>query len=367
MPTELQEKASVQEKRFVLENAVEQRNASADERSVDELIAKCDLLIEELSKNKGFSSSAKKDWWDRLGSVAPIVSGAIIALVGAHFTSVYNQQQLKLQEVQTVERFFPHLMGDERSKRAAILAISSLTDTKLAAKIASVYASEGTASALEKIAQSEHGGNKSVAQKALSRVLDNLAENYSGDKRFPDAENAFKRALEVKSEAYGEQSTELLSTLDKFAELCQEHGELAQAGDLLKRSLAIKRQAYGNGSPEVELALRRLASVYKREGNLSEADLLLQELHQVEGQEKASSGASESSLEPEAKKTNAAGNNSEVTAPVKVPDETGSKIPVIELEPVSNTTSGATENVSGKTTEVSSEHHLLTEQEKHVQ
>lgn len=388
MPTELQAKVSVPEKKYTAENSLESFSvdqtsleqdsseqgsagqSSSGRGSVRELIAKCDLLIEELRKSKESSPSSGKDWWDRFGSIAPIISGAIIALVGAHFTSVYNQQQLKLQEVQTVERFFPHLMGDERSKRAAILAISSLTDTRLAAKIASIYASEGTAAALEKIAQSENGGNRSVAQKALSRVLDNLAENYSGDKRFQDAENAFSRALKVKSEAYGEQSVELIPTLDKFAELCLEHGDYGQAGSLLKRSLTIKKQAFGNTSPEVGQTLHRLSMVYKREGNNSEAEAFLQEAHQIEGKEKSliESSVSQGSVEPEVKKTGAGGANSEFSEPAKVIDELGSKapVPVIELEPVSNTVSGAIpETSAAKSADVLPEH-MLSETEKHV-
>src|SRR6185369_10701631 len=101
----------------------------------------------ELKEKIGQQTYPRKDGWDRLAALAPIFSAMIIAVIGACFTWSYNQQQLKVQQIQTIERFIPHLIGSEQSKRAAILAISSLGDARLAGKVASIFASSGTVSA----------------------------------------------------------------------------------------------------------------------------------------------------------------------------------------------------------------------------
>src|ERR1700757_2317233 len=117
------------------------------EDATNDVLAKVIEQQNELAKQLHVLQNAKvhKDWWDRVYAVAPIFSAVIIACTGAYFTWTYNLQQLKLQEIQTIEKFMPHLAGDEREKRAAILAISSLGNAKLAAKVASVFASSGTA------------------------------------------------------------------------------------------------------------------------------------------------------------------------------------------------------------------------------
>lgn len=124
-----------------------------------------------------------KDFWDRLTAISPIMSAAIIACIGAYFTYSYNQQQLKVQEIQTLERFIPHLVGDEKTKRAAILAISSMGNAPLAAKVAKIFASEGTASALRYVAETGDTKEQAVMREALYKTLDILGEKYKAEAR----------------------------------------------------------------------------------------------------------------------------------------------------------------------------------------
>lgn len=62
------------------------------------------------------------------------VATTAIAAVGAIATILYNQQQTRFQEIETVERFFPHLVStDNRLNEMARLTVKSLlTDPKLA-------------------------------------------------------------------------------------------------------------------------------------------------------------------------------------------------------------------------------------------
>lgn len=121
----------------------------------------------------------KKDFWDRLTALAPIIGASIMACIGAYATFTYNAQALRVQEIQTVEKFIPHLVGDDRSKRAAILAISSMGNAPLAAKVAKIFASPGTASALRTMAETaSNQQDKTVINDALTKTLDALADRY---------------------------------------------------------------------------------------------------------------------------------------------------------------------------------------------
>src|SRR4030095_2171038 len=95
-----------------------------------------ELKQEQVRVSEAIAKSAKvkKDGWDKIAAAAPIISGILISAMAGYFTFTYNQQQLRLQEIQTIEKFIPHLIGSEKSKKAAILAMSSLANTELAAR-----------------------------------------------------------------------------------------------------------------------------------------------------------------------------------------------------------------------------------------
>lgn len=116
------------------------------------------------------AANNKRDMWDKISAVSPIISGLAIALSALLCTFQYNQQQIKLQEAQTIERFIPHLMGNDTSKRMAILAMKTLVNTDLAAKYAAMFPSEGTMSALKQIAKNGDSQDKEIIYKYLNRA-----------------------------------------------------------------------------------------------------------------------------------------------------------------------------------------------------
>lgn len=224
----------------------------------------------------------KKDLWDRIGAIAPILSGTIIAIGGAYFTVAYNQAQLKLQEAQTIEKFIPHLLGDEKSKRAAILAISSLTDAKMAARVAAIFASPGTVSALESIAENDTSSDRKALKGALARALDNMAESYRMDKRYEEALGAYKKALNLQEQSIGPKSTELIPNLNRIAELYTIHKNYAEAEAQLKRAGEILKSSYGADSTQYAAGLRKLSQLYKEEGLESKAQSILAQAVAIE-------------------------------------------------------------------------------------
>ena len=236
------------------------------------------LLAQMAASSKG----RQKDIWDRLGAIAPVLSGTIIALGGTFFTLSYNEQQLKLQEAQTIERFIPHLLGDEKSKRAAILAISSITGAKMAAKIASIFASPGTVSALESLAENGTTTDRKTLKCALAKAMDNMAGNYVAEKRYDDAIVTSRKALSLQEQSFGAGSPELVSNLNRLAELCTINKDLGDAESYLKRSTEIQKTSFGADSTQFASQLRRLSVLYKEQGLDSKSQSILNQALAIE-------------------------------------------------------------------------------------
>lgn len=217
-------------------------------------------------------NKSKKDIWDKIAAVAPIVSGMLIFVMGGWFTYTYNQQQLHLQEIQTIEKFIPHLMGNDQSKRAAILAISSLTNAELATKFAGIFSSPGTVSALQSLAENGSQKDKNIATDALARALENLAARES---RLNEIETAFHKAA-TGSSANGGRSEPLdqieeAQKLERLAITLRERGHLGASESLLKQAVNIRLRATGD-SREVVNTLKKLSEVQSAQGNNVEAE-----------------------------------------------------------------------------------------------
>jgi hypothetical protein len=184
-----------------------------NEDEIKELLRELKQEQMRLSEAIATSAKVKKDGWDKIGATAPILSGILISAMAGYFTFSYNQQQLRLQEIQTIEKFIPHLMGNEKSKKAAILAMSSLTNTKLAARFASLFASEGTVSALKSIATTGDTKDRSIATEALQKALETIAQRYALENKSNEAD-ALNESLEQKEQAAsGEQGEALRASL----------------------------------------------------------------------------------------------------------------------------------------------------------
>lgn len=212
------------------------------------------------AKNEWFdkqSDRPPKDIWDKTAAIAPIVSGTLIFAMGGICTYNYNQQQLRLQEIQTIEKFIPHLMGNEQSKRAAILAISSLTNAELAGKFAQIFASQGTVSALQSIAENGSEKEKNIAADALARALEKARPH--------EIDGSYQQALAAPAQlplgpAEGEDNSEAVK-LESLAQICRDRGHLAASETLLKQAASLRLKASGGDSKEAVATLKKLADV----------------------------------------------------------------------------------------------------------
>jgi hypothetical protein len=125
-----------------------------------------------------------KDFWDKVSSVSTFLSSVIIALVGLVFTHSYNErqalrdqvvkeQQLRLAQVELVQKFTPQLTGSATDKKLAIIAIASLGNTELATNLAALDRSEGSREALEAIATA---GKTEAERNLAAEALQNFIE-----------------------------------------------------------------------------------------------------------------------------------------------------------------------------------------------
>jgi Tetratricopeptide repeat len=236
-------------------------------------------LAQSVSNRQYLETKPSKDVWDKIAAVAPIVSGFLIFATGTYCTFNFNQQQLKIQEVQTIEKFIPHLMGNEQSKKAAIMALSSMTNTETAGKVAQIFASSGTVSALQSLTQSGSEKDKAIATQALSNALQNLADRES---KLSSIEADYKKALVAKDQQAGESHPDTPYNLNKLAQLYTMRGQYDLAEPLLKRSLAIREKIYGVDNPEVADALKSLAELYQLSGKSGLAEISLKRARAIE-------------------------------------------------------------------------------------
>jgi hypothetical protein len=240
---------------------------------------------------------SNKDIWDKTAALAPILSGVMIFATGFYCTYNYNQQQLKIQEVQTIEKFIPHLMGSEQSKKAAIMALSSLTNTETAGKVAQIFASSGTVQALQSLSQNGSERDKAVATQALSKALENLAER---ENKLTSIEEDYKRAIEARDKkAPNDAHPDTPYNLNKLAQLYTIRGQYDLAEPLLKRALAIREKIYGGENQEVADSLKSLAELYQLSNKHELAEATLKRAHGIE-EKLVASGASIKSENAEA-------------------------------------------------------------------
>lgn len=95
-------------------------------------------------------------------AISGLISGLSVALIGFYATNVYNRrqrvseerkkdQELVVAQIQTAEKFIPHLSsGNENIKAGALTAIAALGNEELAVKLATAFGGSGATAALTK-------------------------------------------------------------------------------------------------------------------------------------------------------------------------------------------------------------------------
>jgi tetratricopeptide (TPR) repeat protein len=223
-----------------------------------------EFLIEKVSKKGG------KDIWDKLSTFSTLFSSILIAAIGVYFTNVYKQQEVRLAEAQTVEKFLQHLSGpNDNEKRGAIMALAAW-NKDLAARLGALYASSGTIDALESILKTTAGETKEKLRDALidayfNRGLESLDKNQFLERAISD----YSKVLQLESEG----------------ELDERHGVYFVANTYHNRGMAYLRIGkydvamsdaqksiqIGPDNPQIGIVYWTLASAYEKQGDDEQA------------------------------------------------------------------------------------------------
>jgi hypothetical protein len=150
-----------------------------------------DPLRAEIAELRRKVEKPPKDAWDKVTAVSGLASGLVVALIGFYATNVYNRRQrlsdehrkdreLLISQIQTVEKFIPHLSSKEESvKRAALVSISALGNEELAIKLATAFGGSGAVDALASIAATAGPQEAASAQRALQERQHQIAASSS--------------------------------------------------------------------------------------------------------------------------------------------------------------------------------------------
>jgi hypothetical protein len=132
------------------------------------------------------------------------LSSVVIALIGLYFTHVYNEHQsqreaesqkyqTRILEMQTIEKFIPHLTGREEIKKIAPLAITSPGSPEFAARFAQLSPSEGTQAAADVIMATAQSRAQREVPKPVTAITTQASKSgwaYLG--HYVTAENQWK-------------------------------------------------------------------------------------------------------------------------------------------------------------------------------
>lgn len=151
-------------------------------------------ILQELQSQRG----RKKDFWDRFSTISVFLSTVVIAGLGSYFTYSYNKQegarahqtqvhQTKILEMQTVEKFIPHLTSDEKTKEIALLAITTLGSSEFATKFSQLSPSSGSEAAADTIMRTAVALEQQQIPKAVTSVANREKEGWAYVGHFVDS------------------------------------------------------------------------------------------------------------------------------------------------------------------------------------
>jgi tetratricopeptide (TPR) repeat protein len=107
----------------------------------------------------------------------------------------------------------------------------------------------------------------------LLPILDGLNEGFRAIVGGPGTgtESSYKQALMIRETLYGEESSELISTIEWLAETYVAEGQYLAAEPLYDRLLSLWEKLAGKDHPMVAITLDNLAALYLKEGKADKA------------------------------------------------------------------------------------------------
>ncbi len=104
--------------------------------------------------------------------------------------------------------------------------------------------------------------------------LNNLAQTYSAQGKYAEAELLYRRVLSLQERALGPDHPDVTMSLNNLGEISYYQSKYAEAETLFKRSLAIQDKTLGSDHPDVATSFNNLAIIYDDQGKYAEAESL---------------------------------------------------------------------------------------------
>jgi tetratricopeptide (TPR) repeat protein len=102
-----------------------------------------------------------------------------------------------------------------------------------------------------------------------------LAEWYSRQGRYKEAESLYLERLEIQRRALGEEHQDTLASMSDLASMYCEQGQYDKVEPLLTKVLEISRRVLGEEHPDTLLSMNNLGALYQNQGRYNEAEPLL--------------------------------------------------------------------------------------------
>jgi hypothetical protein len=155
----------------------------------DEGEANGGLLVDRVRASDQSSTEPRQDLWSKVNIFLPLITAIAVAVLAFFLPNIFNRKELetesrdehvakRAQEIEVVEKFFPHLTSNNESeKQAAIELIYRLDDKELALTIATIFGGPGANGAVANISATTSGNARIYADKTLSELYGKYGES----------------------------------------------------------------------------------------------------------------------------------------------------------------------------------------------
>jgi Glycosyl hydrolase family 46 len=147
-----------------------------------ECFAKLRLITELTFQEVAVADEKRKDLWDKVASVTPLILGIAVSAVGAFFTHVYNFRQLQLNQIAALDKLRPLLTSDKPDEREfGYASFAALGYEDIAVRIVQLKKDESGRSVLvelQRVGSPQVQANAADALRSLDEAqkLVNIAE-----------------------------------------------------------------------------------------------------------------------------------------------------------------------------------------------
>ncbi|MGD0682892.1 MAG: serine/threonine-protein kinase [Terracidiphilus sp.] len=111
--------------------------------------------------------------------------------------------------------------------------------------------------------------------------LEDLAEIYTEEAKYPQAEELLRKVLRACNETIGENAPRTLDTMVDLGSLSQFTGHWQEGESLLRRALAVRQRLYPEDSQKLVFTAAYLAKIYFMEKNYSASESIASEYLQI--------------------------------------------------------------------------------------